>query len=74
MEKITSEKFLVGCPHKLTQYVRGELFILIDNILKSEQKPSTPEQLIACVDFIKKFIKIFIQFLKILPEVNLYKN
>ncbi len=67
MERIAEKNFLIGDPHNLSQYVRGELFILIDAILTSPQVPSTPDDLRACVDFLENFIIFFIKYIKILP-------
>lgn len=68
MKDIITRKFLLENPHKITQYVRGELFIMIDNILGTEQLPSTSEQLSACVEFLEDFIMFFIEYIKILPK------
>ena len=69
MEEIALSNFLTGEPHFITQYVRGELYVLVDSVLSISQniKNSTDMKLI--IDFIEGFIKFFIRYLEVLPMI-----
>jgi hypothetical protein len=67
MDNIVKEKFLINDPYFFCQYVRGELFIVVDAILSSPDQLSASEQKLA-VEFLEAFIKFFLAFLDILPQ------
>lgn len=54
-------------PQDINQYIRGELFILMDSILQYNQS-LIPEDLILCKDALERYTLFFVQYIKTLPE------
>lgn len=54
-------------PQDINQYIRGELFILMDSILQYNQS-LIPEDLILCKDVLERYTLFFVQYIKTLPE------
>ena len=67
MEEIAIGKFLTGEPDFITQYVRGELYILVDSVLSISQNIKNPTDMKLIIDFIEGFIQFFVRYLEVLP-------
>jgi hypothetical protein len=67
MNSLSNQNFAVGDPHFITQFLRGELYILLDSVLSINQaiKSSTDLKLVS--DFLETFISTFVKYLEILP-------
>ena len=74
MEHLVKNDFIAN-PYLITQYLRGELYILIDSIL-SLSKNLEKDDLRNCVSFLDTFILFFIKYLdilyKYLPDVKFF--
>lgn len=57
MNSFIASKFLVDSAHNFTQFIRGELFIVIDFILSFQKSPS-PSDMPHLVEIIDKFLEL----------------
>ena len=53
--------------HLTNQFIRGELFVLIDCILSNNFMPN-PDQLNFIIDFLQQFINFAVKYFQILPK------
>lgn len=65
MDQILINKFVCE-PHLINQFIRGELFVLIDCILSNNSMPSS-EQLTFVIDFLQLFINFAVKYFQNLP-------
>jgi hypothetical protein len=68
MNSIANQGFMINDPNRITQFLRGELYILLDSILSISQPIKSSSDLKLVSDFIENFISVFVKYLEILPS------
>jgi hypothetical protein len=64
---LAEEKYNCQDPHFICQFVRGQVFILVDALLANVGRMTTPEDLQLELEFFDNFMRCVIQYLKCLP-------
>jgi hypothetical protein len=71
MEKLSNmanQNFQIGEPYAVTQFVRGDWYILMDSVLSINQSLRNSTDLKLISDFIENFWLAFIKYLDVLPS------
>jgi len=78
MQEYSSKKFYCQSQeeiHEMQQYLTGELFIYIDNILTMESENfKTQETLDVLQKVVREFLKLFIDWLEVAPAYDAWEG
>ena len=68
MNSLSNQNFMINDPNYITQFIRGELYILIDSVLSISQPIKSSSDLKLVSDFIENFVNTFVKYLEVLPS------
>jgi hypothetical protein len=75
MNSISGKEFEIGDPNVITQFLRGELYVLIDSVLSISATFKLTSDMKLVSDLFETFLAFFNKYLealpKALPQVNL---
>lgn len=66
IEHFSAKRLMIGSADRITQFIRGELYVVIDFILCAI-KPPEPEELKVCIEILEAFINLSVIYLTSLP-------
>lgn len=69
MNNLVNENFQINNPHYITQFLRGELYILVDSVLSINQPLKSTSDMKLVSDLIENYLSMFIRYLEVLPSV-----